>query len=318
VIDRDAKQVLGILGQIVDQGQQLGELLDQLIEYWRDLMIVQCAGVEGQLLSVTGKHRDALVQQAKKLTSDTILAGLDVLSTAKTRLRGTSHGRIVLEIALVRLCQLENLISLTQLAQTLANGAVPSGSSGSAPTAARAGVTPSAIGAEKKKVEDDAAAEGETVPLRPENLGVIREQLVKKSGLTIGSELRRVISLAISAPNTLVFRVPSRYNLRSDQVFEGTRRAEIEELTATVVGQRCQVSVEIVAEEVVGQAAPVSIATEEAPHVKARRQRAEVLQMPLVAKAAEVLGAQIVGVDDDFGKALPANAAAGAELPEEE
>jgi hypothetical protein len=52
--------------------------------------------------------------------------------------------------------------------------------------------------------------------------------------------------------------------------------------------------------------------------VKARRQRAEVMQMPLVAKAAAVLGAQIVGVDDDFGKELPATAGPLADLPEEE
>lgn len=318
VTDRDAKQVLGILSQAVDQGQQLGELLDQLIEYWRDLMIVQCAGVDGQLLSVTGKYRDALVQQANKLSSDTILAGLDVLATAKSRLRGTSHSRVVLEIALVRLCQLENLISLSQLAQSLANGAAGSGAPVASLGLSRSGVSAPAVAGEKKKVADDSAAEGEKMPLRPENLGAIRQQLIKKSGLTIGSELRRVISLAISAPNTLVFQVPSRYNLRSDQVFEGKRRAEIEELATAVVGQPCQIRIEIVADEANSHAATPGLASEEAPHVRARRLRAEVMQMPLVTKAAQVLGAQIVGVDDDFGKSPTANAAPDAELPEEE
>jgi DNA polymerase-3 subunit gamma/tau len=266
------------------------------------------------LLSVTGKNRQALAQQAQKLSSDTILAGLDVLATAKTRLRGTSHGRVVLEIALVRLCNLENLVSLSQLAQTFANGAAVSGVPAAAP---RVGNT-AAVAPEKKKVEDEPAASVETVELRPENLGAIRQQLVTKAGLTIGNELRRVISLAISAPNTLVFQVPSRYNLRDDQVFEGKRRAEIEELTTAVVGQPCQVRVEIVADPAHGQTATAAIAPDEAPHVKARRQRAEVMQMPLVAKAAAVLGAQIVGVDDDFGKELPATAGPLADLPEEE
>jgi len=314
VIDRDAKRVLDILGQVVDKGQQLGELLDQLIEYWRDLLVVNCAGVDGQLLSVTGKNRQALAQQAQKLSTDTILAGLDVLANAKTRLRGTSHGRVVLEIALVRLCNLENLVSLSQLAQTIANGTAVSGVPAPSP---RAGNT-AAVAPEKKKVEDNAVTTGETVELRPENLGAIRQQLVTKAGLTIGNELRRVISLAISAPNTLVFQVPSRYNLRDDQVFEGKRRAEIEELTTAVVGQPCQVRVEIVADPAHGQTATAAIVPDEAPHVKARRQRAEVMQMPLVAKAAAVLGAQIVGVDDDFGKELPATTGPVADLPEDD
>ncbi|MCI0684013.1 MAG: DNA polymerase III subunit gamma/tau [Gemmataceae bacterium] len=309
VIARDPKRVLELLAQVVEQGQQLGELLDQLLEYWRDLMIVQCAGVEGQLLSVTSKHRDALAKHAQQLSADTILAGLDVLATAKTRLRETSHIRVVLEIALVRLCHLENLVSLSQLAQSLANGGVVAGAAAPANTA-RPALSPAAPAPEKKKPDD--AGQVELIALRPENLGVIRQQLISKAGLTIGGELRRVTGLAISAPNTLVFQVPGRYNLRSDQVFEGKRRAEIEELTAAVVGP-CQIRVDIVADEANGQPATAGAAPDEAPHVKARRQRAEVLQMPLVAKAVETLGAQLVGVDDDFGKAATPDAVPGSE-----
>src|ERR1043165_778588 len=40
VLSKDTKKALGVLNDIMNQGQQLGELLDQLIEYWRDLMVV--------------------------------------------------------------------------------------------------------------------------------------------------------------------------------------------------------------------------------------------------------------------------------------
>ncbi len=117
VLTREAGQALALLGQAVDQGLQLGELLDQLIEYWRDLMVVNCAGIENQDLSVTGKQLTALKEQADRLNADTILAGLDVLVSAKNRMRFTSHGRVVMEMALVRLCRLDDLVSLSQLAQ---------------------------------------------------------------------------------------------------------------------------------------------------------------------------------------------------------
>ncbi len=87
VLDHDPKKALELLGQAVEQGLQLGELLDQLIEYWRDLMVVNCAGLEKQSLSVTGKQRALLKEQAEKQSLDTILAGLDVLGSAKNRLR---------------------------------------------------------------------------------------------------------------------------------------------------------------------------------------------------------------------------------------
>src|SRR5947209_16949741 len=51
VIAHDGKRALEQLGQAADQGLQLGELLDQLIEYWRDLMVVNCSGGEVQPLS---------------------------------------------------------------------------------------------------------------------------------------------------------------------------------------------------------------------------------------------------------------------------
>src|SRR5437588_3981791 len=87
-------------------------------------MVVKCAGLEKQSLSMTVKQRTILKQQADGMTPDTILAGLDVLVSSKSRLRFTSHGRIVFEMALVRLCRLENLVPITQLVQWVSeNGA---------------------------------------------------------------------------------------------------------------------------------------------------------------------------------------------------
>ena len=88
-------------------GLQMGELVDQLIAYWRDLMVVHCAGDEGRDLSVPAAAGATLDRQAKALKLDTILAGLDVLATTRNRLRDSSHGRTLVEMALVRLCRLE-------------------------------------------------------------------------------------------------------------------------------------------------------------------------------------------------------------------
>ena len=95
VLDHDPKRALELLGQGSDEGIQLGELLDQLIAYWRDLMVLHCAGAEAKDLSVAPRHREILTNQAAALKLDTILAGLDVLNTTKFRLRGGNHGRVL-------------------------------------------------------------------------------------------------------------------------------------------------------------------------------------------------------------------------------
>src|SRR5438046_1404700 len=79
IVQKDAAACLDLIRQTADQGLNLGEVLDQLIDYWRDLMVVQSAGNDGTVLSVTGKLRQALSEQAQQLSLETILAGLDVL-----------------------------------------------------------------------------------------------------------------------------------------------------------------------------------------------------------------------------------------------
>src|SRR5947209_3168897 len=89
VLERDAKRALDLLAALASRSLQLGELLDQLMAYWRVLMVVRCAGAEAPDLSVPSRHRATLLKQANALGLETILAGLDILNGARTRLRNT-------------------------------------------------------------------------------------------------------------------------------------------------------------------------------------------------------------------------------------
>src|SRR5215813_7683840 len=126
VLERDVKRGLDLLDTLTGRSLQLGELLDQLMTYWRDLMVVRCAGAEAPDLSVPSRHRETMVKQANALSLETILAGLDILNGARARLRNSNHGRLLVEMALVRLARLEDLVPVSQLVQSLAQG-IPAG-----------------------------------------------------------------------------------------------------------------------------------------------------------------------------------------------
>ena len=98
---------------------QLGELLDQLIEYWRNSMVLSCAWKRFSDLSLADAHRDKVERQAESMPIDSILAGLDILSTTKSRLRGSSHSLVLLETAVLKLIRLDELVPVAQLAQWL-------------------------------------------------------------------------------------------------------------------------------------------------------------------------------------------------------
>jgi DNA polymerase III subunit gamma/tau len=313
VFTRDAKKVLEILSEIVDQGQQLGELLEQLIDYWRDVMIVNSAGLAGQSVSVSSARRPILEEHAKQANLDTILAGMDMLVTAKSRMRTSSHARAILELALVRMCRLDDLLPIAQIAQWLnKEGATPTAK---AKTASPASSMPAvAAEAEKKKlaVPDPAVSEQSVLDLTSESLPQIWQQLLTKSGFAIQAELRKVKSPAISGPNGLVLFVSRRYNSSGSVFLDSARLGKVQEILNGIVSQPCTLRIEWTDEP----AEPAPVGAKNSSAQAMGQQRAEWLQIPFVKKAADVLGAQIMRADDGFGAVAKAGEPEAAEVPE--
>jgi DNA polymerase-3 subunit gamma/tau len=308
IVARDAVKTLLLFDQAAEQGLQLGELLDQLLDYWRDLMVVNAAGVDEQTLSVPSSLRATVATQAKQLPPDTILAGLDILVTARQRMRATSHGRVVVEMALVRLCRLEDLLPLSQLAQLVRDGGVASTSTSKpagspAPSLMTRMVASASSPDEKKKetggfepVNPQKVINSE--PLSPEQLW---QQVISDAGLMLSGELRKVTSLATSGPNALVVRFPPRYNQPGQPNLDPTRLARVEELLRKITGQTWKVIEEIDATASANGQSAANAPGQEPAANRVRRQRSELAQVPLLGKAMDVLGAQIVQMDETFG-----------------
>jgi len=319
VLEHDPKRALDLLGQAVDEGLQMGELVDQLIDYWRDLMVVQCAGAEARDLSLASRHRETLVRQAATAKLDTILAGLDVLSTTKARLRTSSRGRVLVEMALVRLGRLEDLASLSELAHWLGQmrgspQTVPSAPS--RPPASNA-AAPSAVSVPgvKKKPEDrpDPATNDFPTTLSVDSLAQVWEEVLANLGPMVANSLRKAQLPAIFGPNTLVLRFAPSYNSEREHCQQPANVARVEEVLRKITRQGWNVRIESAS----GAAEDTRKAADETenPQSRSKRQRAEALKEPLVRRAVEVLGAQLVEVDEGFG-APAATSANGGEEPD--
>jgi DNA polymerase-3 subunit gamma/tau len=300
VLDRDPKRALDLFGRGADEGVQFGELLDQLIAYWRDLMVLNCAGEAAKDLSVAPRHRETLAKQASALKLDTILAGLDVLNSIKVRLRGSNHGRVLMEMALVRLGRMDDLVSLSQVAQWLTQ---PGSAPAAAPRAAAAAAPPE--GVKKKLLTAAAEAPAEpaappTLPLSEETLPRVWQEVLAQVGPMMVSQVEKAGPPAIFGPNALVLRFAARYNAEGEYCSEPSRVQRIEDSLRKVTGHACQLRIESVGSGAV--AAPQEAAAgATTPQPRSRLKRAEAVQEPLLKRAVDVLGAQVVHMDDDFG-----------------
>jgi DNA polymerase-3 subunit gamma/tau len=312
VLARDAARSLELLGRAADEGLQFGELLDQLIAYWRDLMLLNCTGGQAADLSVAPRHRETLARQAAALKLDTVLAGLDILAATRARLRNTNHGRVLFEMALVRLGRLDDLVSLTQLSQWLGQGGAPRVNGG----APAPGGRPAAVAAPPEGVKKKPPPVPEPAPLSPadagplllsaETLSRVWQAVLTQAGPILGAELEKAGELAISGPNTLVIRFRPGYNRAREFCQDPSRVSRVEELLRRVTGQTWQLRIDS-AGGVGVETAPAADDPANSPS-RTRRQRAEAVHEPLLKRAIDVLGAQVVQLDDGFGSA-PAAAA---------
>ena len=115
----DSATALGILEQSAGEGVQPAELLSGLIELIRDGMVMAVGADSTILLAVSPRNRDQLKKIVDQWTLESIQASLQILQECRARMRGSIHGRLLLEIALVRVARLEELTSLATLVERL-------------------------------------------------------------------------------------------------------------------------------------------------------------------------------------------------------
>jgi DNA polymerase III subunit gamma/tau len=301
IIGKDSARALSQLHAGLGRGLQPGELLDQLIEYWRDLMFVNGAGADVAGLNASARLREVITSQAPSIPLDTILAGLDILQATRSRFRAGSHARVLLEMALIRLSRLENLLSLSQIAQMLqgADGPVSA-----PPTSALRTSIPEPA---KKKPTADPNESGH-VALTADALPQVWAEVLTQMGPFLGRELEKAGLPAISGPNRLVLQFPPEYNRQSEFCSDPARLNRVLDAIERLTGQSWDLRVEL-APGRNGHARPGAATL--APLLPAE-------QHPLVKSAIELLGAKLLKVDDGFGQPVAGDDGNAAPEPEVE
>jgi DNA polymerase III subunit gamma/tau len=102
IVDRDTAGALNFVEELSEQGQDLGRLVNDLLEHLRHLLLVQHVGEVPESLPVTEETRDRLREQANQLPEATVLRLCDLLAIAVEDQRQGGDPRLPLELALVK------------------------------------------------------------------------------------------------------------------------------------------------------------------------------------------------------------------------
>jgi len=119
VIDRDRGRLFELVEELFNRGSDLRLFCQELLGYFRDLLIVKVAEDPRPLLRGTFRDLAVLKQQADLLSVEALEYSLQLLSRTEFEMRRSSFPRYMLEMALVRLTQIHALEPLGTLVERL-------------------------------------------------------------------------------------------------------------------------------------------------------------------------------------------------------
>jgi len=120
-------EALGVLAECVDAGAELDEVASSLADRLRGVLLVSVSGRDSALVSGDYAHLvEELAAEAGRSDTESLLRMSSVLAEARRAMRASPEPRILLELALVRLCELPGLVDLRELVDSLQSGAAAS------------------------------------------------------------------------------------------------------------------------------------------------------------------------------------------------
>lgn len=118
----DAMATLQQIDRACGQGVAAGQLAEQMLGYFRDLMLAT-VGCPAEMQRHTGESlHGELKSLGQQWGLQTVLAILGMVDHALVRIRHSLHGRVLLESTLVQVCHLPNLQAVSDLAASLGGG----------------------------------------------------------------------------------------------------------------------------------------------------------------------------------------------------
>ena len=112
IIDGDTNVALKTLKDLDEIGKDLQRLLADLLDHYRNLLVLTIGGADADLIDGPDTELELLKKQAARVDADAVLRIIDALAGAEGRLRYALSKRIYFEIALVRAIKAREMISL--------------------------------------------------------------------------------------------------------------------------------------------------------------------------------------------------------------
>jgi DNA polymerase-3 subunit gamma/tau len=322
LVEHNAAAALTELDVALAEGAEPGQLIDQLLGYFRDVLTQAVGCSESQLLYALPAQREEIRSVAERLGVETLLAISQVLDQAAARMRVSTQVRTLAEMALVRICQLQNLDDLASLVAQVVSGEVREAAPAAAAVAKKNEIAsppmvrptpptpiaapapslqpralPGGSAADDSAIQSDAksefappaepgaeAAAGEPVALDPQSVEPIWKRTLDRLTGLVADSAAAASRLSVDGQGRLVASFPTSRKFLRDSCLRQPALGRIESALAEVCGGRVGL-VLTTHEEAPGEAAAAPA------RPSAKQQLMEASNQPFVKRAMELFEA---------------------------
>ena len=118
----DAAGTLSATEQLINTGLSEVQIVDSLVDYMRDLMVVKSAGVDTELLILTAEQRKQVGELAEDFDTAALIYNITALERLRWMIKNSDKSRALLEASLLRFALSEHFLNADELLSQLRSG----------------------------------------------------------------------------------------------------------------------------------------------------------------------------------------------------
>ena len=105
VVDGDVTGSIRILEEMIRRGKEMGQFVNDLIWYMRNLLLVMTSQQKEEIIDVSSQTLALLEEESKMISPEILMRYIRVFSELSNKIRYESQKRVLVEIALIKLCR---------------------------------------------------------------------------------------------------------------------------------------------------------------------------------------------------------------------
>ena len=105
ILAQHTSQAIRILEDLIIRGRELGQFVTDFIWYLRNLLLISASDNPEEAVDVSRENLERMKEEAQMVDTETLMRYIRIFSQLSNEIRYASQKRVLVEIALIKLCQ---------------------------------------------------------------------------------------------------------------------------------------------------------------------------------------------------------------------